>query len=74
MAKKPDKPEPQTPHADPVVINLLILILLETKRTNKILRITELNNQQRHEELIAVLTNPDASKIVFRKLRREPIG
>jgi len=67
---KPPKPKPEDQ-----ILQVLIMILEATGRQNKILRITEANNERRHKELMELIggSQGDATRVVFTKVRREPI-
>ena len=65
--------KPEKPDIDAQILQVLILILEATGRQNKILRTTEANNERRHKELLAALGSQDATKVVYTKVRREPI-
>jgi len=70
---KPPKP-PKPPDTEAQILHVLILILEATGRQNKILRTTEANNERRHKELLeAIGSKGDATRVVFTKVRREPI-
>lgn len=71
MPKKEEKHGNQ--HTDDFILAALLRIEQAIGRTNGILRKTEKNNQERHEELLKALANPDASRVVYTKIRREPI-
>ncbi len=60
---------PGPPHQDDEILEAV-------RKTNIILLQTEENNERRHKELLQVLeklANPDASSVVFSKVRREEI-
>ena len=72
---KQEGPAAKTPDIPALTLDVLILLVLELRRTNKILRATELNNKTRHAELLKAISGngQDASRVTFSKVRREKI-